>query len=168
VYLDDRYGLGIDSFLEQGANVHVKTNMLAIMLVAIHKGFWQADERTRRELGEAFATLVSSNGLPGSGHTRPDHPMIEWLLPQLTPNARDALQARLEAARREPQQITKAPSTISEIMPEAAEQPVEQPEVQGEGDVSASQYLWLAALILPLLLGIGIWRGRGTPSRGGV
>ncbi|NKQ10544.1 cobaltochelatase subunit CobN [Pseudomonas sp. SST3] len=168
VYLDDRYELGIDSFLEQGANVHVKTNMLAIMLVAIHKGFWQADEQTRRELGDAFATLVSANGLPGSGHTRPDHPMIEWLLPQLTPDVRDALQARLHAASREPQPSAKAPSSISEIQPEAAERPVEQSEAQGEGDASASQYLWLAALMVLLLLSLGIWRGRGAPSRGGV
>jgi len=148
--------------------VHVKTNMLAIMLVAIHKGFWQADEQTRRELGDAFATLVSANGLPGSGHTRPDHPMIEWLLPQLTPDVRDALQARLHAASREPQPSAKAPSSISEIQPEAAERPVEQSEAQGEGDASASQYLWLAALMVLLLLSLGIWRGRGAPSRGGV
>ena len=167
VYLDDRYELGIDSFLEQGANVHVKTTMLAIMLVAIHKGFWQADEQTRRELGEAFATLVAANGLPGSGHTRPDHPMIEWLLPQLTPTAREALQARLEAARRETQQHTMAPSAISEIQPEVAEQAVDQAEASTEGDASASQYLWLAALMLLALLGIGVWRGRGAPIGNG-
>ena len=93
--------------------------------------------------------------------------MIEWLLPQLTPTAREALQARLEAARRETQQHTMAPSAISEIQPEVAEQAVDQAEASTEGDASASQYLWLAALMLLALLGIGVWRGRGAPIGNG-
>lgn len=94
--------------------------------------------------------------------------MIEWLLPQLTPSVRDALQARLDAASREPQPSAKAPSSISEIQPEAAERPVDQSEAQGEGDASASQYLWLASLMVLSLLSVGVWRGRGAPSKGGV
>lgn len=167
VYLDDRYELGVDSFLEQGANVHVKTNMLAIMLVAIHKGFWQADEQTRQALGEAFATLVAANGLPGSGHTRPDHPMIEWLLPQLPGDLREALRARLDAALSDPQQRTAVPSAISEIQSADSEPPIEQTEVSAEEGASVSRYLWLAALIVLLLLGIGVWRGRGASFREG-
>jgi cobaltochelatase CobN len=77
------------------------------------------------------------------------------------------LQARLDAAKREPQQTMKAPSSISEIQPDVAEQSVEAQESQGESDTSASQYLWLVALVMLLLLGIGIWRGRRAPSRGG-
>lgn len=163
VYLDDRYELDIEVFLEQGANVHVKSNMLAIMLVAIQKDFWNADEATRRELAEQFATLIAAHGLSGSGHTRPDHPMFEWLLPQLSPPLREALQARLDSAQRDVGQ-TSAPSSISEIQPETTPQPAQQSHAEADGDSRAHQYLWLAAFIVLVLLGLGIWRGRGSRS----
>ncbi len=92
VYFDDRYQLQLDDFLEQGYNVHVKTNMLAIMLVAINKQFWQADEQTRQALATQFAELVAQNGLPGSGHTDPDHPMLPWLEQYLSDENWQALQ----------------------------------------------------------------------------
>ncbi|AUM12522.1 cobaltochelatase subunit CobN [Ketobacter alkanivorans] len=79
VYLDDRYGLGVNTFLEVEHNAHVKANMLAIMLVAVHKQFWQADEQTIQQLAQDFTRLVIENGLPGSGHTDPNHPMMPWL-----------------------------------------------------------------------------------------
>lgn len=79
VYIDDRYELQLDEFLEQGHNAHVKSNMLAVMLVAIHKEFWNADSETTADLAKQFAELVAQNGLPGSGHTDPDHPMLPWL-----------------------------------------------------------------------------------------
>jgi len=166
VYLDDKHALGVDAFLEKGANVHVKSNMLAIMLVAIQKGFWKADEATQHALAERFAALVAEHGLPGSGHTRPDHPMFEWLMPKLSDPLRDALQARLDSALRAVPQ-TNAPSSISEIQPEAADTPQAAPDqTETQSDQSASRYLWLAALIVLLLLGLGIWRGRGPRPRG--
>ncbi|WP_459703654.1 cobaltochelatase subunit CobN [Stutzerimonas marianensis] len=164
VYLDDRHGLGLDTFLEEGANVHVKTNMLAIMLVAIHKGFWEADEPTRRGLGDAFARLVGEHGLPGSGHTRPDHPMLDWLLPQLDPALREPLQVRLEAARRQ-QETSAAPRSIAEIQPESSERPPEAEQAAEGGDSSASQYLWVVAAVFLSLLATGVWRGRGASLR---
>jgi|GEM_PF-4967243 len=75
--LERVHALGIDAFLEKGGNVHVKSNMLAIMLVAIQKVFWKAGKATQHVLAEQFAALVAEHGLPGSGHTRPDHPMFE-------------------------------------------------------------------------------------------
>lgn len=76
VYLDDEHGIGMREFLSHGQNVHVRTNMQAVMLVAAHKGFWQADAGTLKALSESFAQAVVDHGLPGSGHTRPDHPMM--------------------------------------------------------------------------------------------
>lgn len=99
VYLDDRYELQLDSFLEQGHNVHVKTNMLAIMLVAVHKNFWQADEQTRQELAGKFAELVAVHGLPGSGHTDPDHPMLPWLEQYLSAENWQALDSVIHTAK---------------------------------------------------------------------
>jgi len=172
VYLDDRHGLGLDDFLEQGQNVHVKSNMLALMLVAVHKGFWQADEATLRQLGEQFARLVAAHGLPGSGHTSPDHPMLQWLLPQLPAELRSGLEQRLQAAQL-PAPEAPAPSTLSEL------QAVTQDEAAGQGARAdaeggeeegqlADDWLWLVLAGLVSLLGMGVWRGRGPRIAEGV
>ncbi|UAW98684.1 cobaltochelatase subunit CobN [Halopseudomonas nanhaiensis] len=161
VYMDDRYDIGLDTFLEQGANVHVKTNMLAVMLVAIEKGFWEADEATVAELGSQFAQLVGEHGLPGSGHTSPDHPMLDWLEPQLPEALRQALHDRREAAR-QPAQQDSGPSSISEVTLERSEQ--QQPTAEadeGEGGRAMTASALVGLVILLLLLALGIWRGRG-------
>ncbi|MFD2405216.1 cobaltochelatase subunit CobN [Azorhizophilus paspali] len=170
VYLDDRYQLGLTDFLEQGQNVHVKSNMLALMLVAIHKGFWQADAATVRQLGEQFAHLVDAHGLPGSGHTRPDHPMLQWLLPQLPAELRAGLERRLQAAQL-PTSEAKSPSILSELQPAAQDEAAEQDTQADKGENLAQtvdEHLWLALAGLMLLLGLGIWRGRGPRVAKGV
>jgi cobaltochelatase CobN len=99
VYLDDRHGLGLAAFLASGRNVHVKTNMEAILLVAAAKGFWRPAQADLDAVAQDFARLVAQHGLPGSGHTQPDHPMFDWLLPQLPSAQRQAVQQVLNAAR---------------------------------------------------------------------
>jgi cobaltochelatase CobN len=115
VYLDDRYHMGVDRFLEQGANVHVKTNMMAILMVAAQKGFWQADEQTLQQVAQQWADLLLKNGLPGSGHTRPDHPVFQWVMPLLRADQRQPLQAMLDKALVQTQRAPPAPSTVAEL-----------------------------------------------------
>ncbi|SDT25238.1 cobaltochelatase CobN subunit [Halopseudomonas xinjiangensis] len=169
VYIDDRYDIGLDEFLEQGANVHVKTNMLAVMLVAIKKGFWEADEATIAELGERFAALVAEHGLPGSGHTRPDHPMLDWLEPRLSDELRSGLQDRRQAAL-QPVEAESSPNTISEVTLEEQEpgEQRDQPSSDGaaqdgesEADSASPVPVLIGLAIVLLLLAFGIWRGRG-------
>jgi cobaltochelatase CobN len=90
VYFQDRHGLGLDDFLAEGHNVHVKTHMQAIVLLAAKRGYWQADVFTRRSLARDFAGNIIDHGLPGSGHTRPDHPLMDWVADQLKPQQREA------------------------------------------------------------------------------
>jgi len=101
VYFDDSHKLGLPQFLGQGANAHVKAHMLAIMMVAAQKNFWQTDAPTIRRLGGELARLVAKNGLPGSGHTAPNHPMWAWLAPQLDAAEAAALGVTLARARGE-------------------------------------------------------------------
>ncbi len=98
VYIDDRYELDLDEFLEDGHNAHVKANMLAVMLVAIHKAFWNASDETIQQLATEFAELVAANGLPGSGHTDPGHPMLPWLEQHLSAELWQQLAQQIEAA----------------------------------------------------------------------
>ena len=116
IYLEDRHGLGIDEFLESCNKVHVKINIQALLLVAAHKEFWQADTETLQKLSKEFAELVIKNGLPGSGHTRPDHPMFEALASRLDPEQANALKAvLLQAIRPQPNQEQTTPQTVSAL-----------------------------------------------------
>ncbi|KXS53500.1 MAG: Magnesium-chelatase subunit H [Marinobacter sp. T13-3] len=93
VYMRDRHELGLDAFLSEGHNVHVKTHMQAILLLAAKRGFWETDVFTRKRLVRDFARNIANHGLPGSGHTRPDHPLMDWVSDQLEPGEREAFEA---------------------------------------------------------------------------
>ncbi|PRY73444.1 cobaltochelatase subunit CobN [Halomonas ventosae] len=187
VYLDDSHDLGLDAFLEEGHNVHVKTNMEAILLVAAQKGYWEPGDETRDALADQFARHVVESGLPGSGHTRPDHPMLDWIEPRLD----DSLREKFQAARAEaqmpvpedpvqPTRITELhtqseppPETASSAPPavEPQEQKQEQEKAEperdgGEGDPPSWQ-IWLLAGVPMVLFGGGLLHGAlsGTGSR---
>lgn len=168
VYFDDSQKLGLPRFLDEGPNAHVKAHMLAIFMVAAQKGYWQADQATTRRLGTELARLVAKNGLPGSGHTSPRHPMWQWLLPQLDASDAQALGVTLARAQGEPAQaayragFAQTPAVRPQA-PEATAAAAEQPryyEIKPAllPSIAASSF-WLLAL-LPLFLA-GLWRGRG-------
>jgi cobaltochelatase CobN len=50
-------------------------------------------------MGGELARLVAKNGLPGSGHTAPNHPMWNWLKPRIDAADADALGVALARAR---------------------------------------------------------------------
>ncbi len=170
VYLDDRYHMGVDRFLEQGSNVHVKTNMMAILMVAAQKGFWQADEQTLQQVARQWADLLLKNGLPGSGHTRPDHPVFQWVMPLLREDQRRPLQAMLDKALVQKPQTESAPSSVAEINTAGAARDPKASELKAHAtpakDGSASEisaatpqhratWGWLALLAAALALFIG-------------
>ncbi|MGW8394826.1 cobaltochelatase subunit CobN [Pseudoduganella sp. HUAS MS19] len=99
VYFDDAHRLGLPQFLGQRHNAHAKAHMLAIFMVAAEKGFWKTDDATISKMGGELARLVAANGLPGSGHAAPDHPMWQWLSPRLDPADAQALASTLAKAR---------------------------------------------------------------------
>lgn len=93
VYFQDRHDLGLDDFLAEGHNIHVKTHMQAIALLAAKRGYWEANVFTRKALARDFAGNIIDHGLPGSGHTRPDHPLMDWVAEQLEPQQREAFES---------------------------------------------------------------------------
>jgi len=179
VYIDDKLNIELDAFLQQGHNVHVKSNMLAVMLVAAQKGFWQTDQKTLQQLAEQFATLVLENGLPGSGHTRPDHPLYQWLQQHLAEQQYAQLQQLLDATRVDGR-VEQSANVIAEITLQQPEQEAKQYEqkkgtaskTDGEKDAeeqasadTAPPY-WLVLLALLLLI-TGGYRGSRPPIQRG-
>lgn len=90
VYFQDRHEIGLDEFLSRDNNVHVKTHMQATALLAAKRGYWEASWLTLEPLVRDFAQNIIDHGLPGSGHTRPDHPLMDWVSDQLGPAQREA------------------------------------------------------------------------------
>lgn len=146
VYIDDSHGLGLDEFLEDGNNVHVKINMLAILLVAADKGYYTPSQEELQQLAQEFAELVTEHGLPGSGHTRPDHPMMGLVKAQVDAELAAQFAAVLAQAQLEGPAAPSDPTTISEV--ELSE--------SGGGLPTAGLLVGLAVLVL---IGAGVWRG---------
>ncbi len=178
VYVDDRLELGLDTFLAEGNNRYVQTNILAVMLVAIDKGFWKADAETVRQLAERFADNIVEHGNPGSGHTHANHPMYALVKANIAPAKAEALEAALAKSRLEAAaQAEASPSHIQEVSlddlnrsaaddpsPNAADgnAPTADEATDSETETQTSDYLpSLLALALGLLL-LGALRGRAT------
>jgi len=148
IYIDDRYDLGLEAFFDEDSQQPVKANILAIMLVAVQKSYWQTDEKTIRELAEAFASVVIEAGLPGSGHTRPDHPMLDWIGNYLPPETIAQLATVRDSARGDVASQSKPPEMIRELAPV---------EDQPSRSMPA---IWLVLTLTVVLLGTGFLLGR--------
>lgn len=176
VYFQDSHGLGLDEFLEQDHNIHVKTHMQAITLVAAHRGYWEADEAVIDEQARSFAEAVAEHGLPGGGHTRPDHPTMDWVAERLEDeDLRKAFDAVRAAAQIEKSPAPSDPSRITEIksLDESASQQDREPQKESGKEVSddkagesaaeggrAPLLPWLVLLVAALVIAAGVRAGR--------
>ncbi|MBL8270431.1 cobaltochelatase subunit CobN [Steroidobacter sp.] len=165
VYVDDSYGLGLDEFLEQGSNVHVKTNMMAILLVAAEKQFWQTDEATLQQLSQQWVDLLLQHGLPGSGHTQPDHPVFQWVQPYLRADQIEPLKQMLERARVDAK-AASSPTTLTELQP-ADKDSQQSVEAQAASSGGGSPWVLLTLMAgVAVLLSAGYFRGRHVAPKG--
>ncbi|GHF77810.1 cobaltochelatase subunit CobN [Thalassotalea marina] len=177
IYIDDRYQLDLDSFLAEGHNAHVKSNMLALMLVAIQKEFWQASEQTIQDLAQQFSALVAQHGLPGSGHTDPDNPMLPWLEQHLSAQEFQAIASAIKSAKGDIEQSETEVHRISELTVEqdsnsltkksdtsqpnaASEQKSPKSQEQQAGGEQTSQWLWWLTLGVLLVIVAGFYRSK--------
>jgi len=171
VYVDDSLNVGLDEFLKDSHNVHVQTNILAVMLVAIDKGFWQTDDATKQQLAEAFANNIIEKGIPGSGHTHANHPVYDFVKPLLDSEQAQKLEQTLAASRMSYQQDVsdQAPVRIQEIDLQSAEQQQKDQiadeqsseEITEETEsVASDNYLYAVLVFAFLLMLIGFIRAR--------
>ena len=161
IYVDDSLNIGLDEFLKDNHNVHVQTNILAVMLVAIDKDFWQTDEATKLQLAEAFAKNIIEKGIPGSGHTHANHPVYDFVKPLLDSEQANKLEQTLTASRINYQQdeSQKAVTRIQEIDLQQSDSPkqveaqeTEQNAEKNETEVSNADNYMVALLAFAVLL----------------
>lgn len=158
VYVDDKLKLDLDKFLSEGHQVHVQTNMLAVMLVAIEKDFWKADEKTKKELANKFANNIIKHGIPGSGHTHANHPIYDFVKFQVDKELANKLENVLVQSRMKKKDITQETSSIKEIVIEKKDEQTDekvnkQTEKSNQNDNSYLKYLMIFAILL-LILGL--------------
>jgi len=185
VYIDDRYDLQLDKFLEKGHNAHVKSNMLAIMLVAAHKGFWNADKQTLEQLAENFAKLVQLNGLPGSGHTDPDNPMLPWLEQHLSAKQWQAIAQAIASAQGDNTQTApEEEHRIAELIVKTPEHKQKEKQKENSSTDNKTQqkaqehaqeennqatdnttWHWWLTLALIIFISAGVYRGYAKAKR---
>ena len=160
VYLEDGHGIGLTKFLDQGENANVKANLEAILLVAAHQGYWAPSKAQLRALAEDFTRIVREHGLPGSGHTRPDHPVMQFITQQLGESDRRALAHVLAEARKPVAPKLAQASTVSEVST-ARDAPTDTGSQASAPSASgfASHARWLIAALMMFLVG-GYLRGR--------
>jgi cobaltochelatase CobN len=173
VYIDDSLNVGLDEFLKENHNVHVQTNILAVMLVAIEKDFWQTDEATKQQLAEAFAKNIIEKGIPGSGHTHANHPIYDFVKPLLDAEQANKLEQTLAASRMNYDEVNQdnSPTRIQEIDLQQPEQESEQQkETQAESQSEqvsedseldgVDNYLYAVFAFALLLMFAGLVRSR--------
>ncbi|MEH6448245.1 MAG: cobaltochelatase subunit CobN [Oleispira sp.] len=141
VYVDDSLNVGLDDFLKDSHNVHVQTNILAVMLVAIDKGFWQTDDATKQQLAEAFAKNIIEKGIPGSGHTHANHPVYDFVKPLLETEQAEKLEQTLAASRMNYDVVNEevSPVRIQEIDLQPEPQPEQQVDQQEATDPTSTE-----------------------------
>jgi cobaltochelatase CobN len=68
VYVDDKHGLGMAEFFDDNSPFAYQ-DMTARMLETVRKGYWKADDATRRRLLEEYVGSVNRHGVGCAGHT---------------------------------------------------------------------------------------------------
>ena len=147
VYVDDKLNLKLDEFLSSNHQVQVQTNMLAVMLVAIQKDFWKADEQTQKQLSEKFAKNIIEHGIPGSGHTHANHPIYDFVKSKVDKETSQKLENILAQSRIEKVVEKQNVTSIQEIKLEEQNKQNEQ-EKQEIEDNNMKYLLIFAGLIL--------------------
>ncbi|WP_397571724.1 cobaltochelatase subunit CobN [Schlesneria sp. T3-172] len=64
VLIDDKLNLRLPDWMDRN-NPYAYQDSMAVMLEAMRKGYWQADEQTRQQVARAYAENVARHGMSG-------------------------------------------------------------------------------------------------------
>ncbi|MHB9138389.1 MAG: cobaltochelatase subunit CobN [Victivallaceae bacterium] len=84
VYIDDRHKLGVKAYFEQ-KNPYALQEMTAVMLETIRKGYWNADQSTRKQLAELHVKLIKDHK-PGCSGFVCDNSKLQTMISSLLDN----------------------------------------------------------------------------------
>ena len=83
VFLDDKYGLGLKDWFNQGQNAYSLIEITGTMLTAAQKGFWQADAATLKLVADTWAKAVIQHGPACCDCSCGNISMMKWTMMNL-------------------------------------------------------------------------------------
>ncbi len=94
VYVTDTLGLGVPQWLDD-ANPFASQEVLAVLLEAARKGFWEADRGDLEHLALSYADSLDRHGASGSVRTTGNRPFEDFVEARVAASARPELVASL-------------------------------------------------------------------------
>lgn len=79
-YYNDRYGLGVREWLNQGNNAYSFISLSGTMLTAAYEGYWDADEATIRDIANGWAQATIAKGVACCDCSCGNVAMMEWAI----------------------------------------------------------------------------------------
>ncbi len=98
VYIDDKYGLGVTDFLNNGYNSYAMISMTGTLLTAAHESKWKTDDDTLRKVANIWAQNVIDNGVACCDCSCGNVLMMDWSLKFINPDLMSRLKAKLYQA----------------------------------------------------------------------
>ena len=77
-YYQDKYGLGVKSWLQTGNNAYSLISMSGTMLSSAFEGYWDADDATIRDIANTWAQATVANGVACCDCSCGNVAMMEW------------------------------------------------------------------------------------------
>ena len=109
--------------------------------------------------------MIIKNGLPGSGHTHPDHPVYDWVAPRLTAEQLQDLKAVLDNARIVEKPQDSQVTTIAEVQYDESDEIKKQENLAEVAGIQKGlvEHQWLVWSTIAGLILAGVYRGRQKP-----
>ncbi|MFM5882497.1 cobaltochelatase subunit CobN [Methanobrevibacter gottschalkii] len=135
-YYKDKYNLGVKDWLMSGNNAYSLISMSGTMLSSIHKGYWNADDATIRDIANTWAQATVKNGVACCDCSCGNVAMMQWAVQYVNPDILAQLLPKLYDATENPVFLnnTHNPNT----KPENNNDPQVEPSTPNPTDGSSS------------------------------
>jgi cobalamin biosynthesis Mg chelatase CobN len=165
----------IDVLLQMSGLFRDTFPLVARMLEAVRKGYWQAPEKTSRKLAAEYAVNVVEKGVACCDHTC-NNPLLNEMVVNLIPLpgvlSPDIVEKfRLAVARMANKPLAQQAAAASPAAADAAADPERSDTVEGDKmtemnrsddatELTSSGVQWAASLFVLLIIGLFLWGSR--------
>lgn len=111
-YYNDKYGLGVTSWLKSGNNAYSLISMSGTMLTTIQEGYWNADDSTIRSIANTWAQTTVQSGVACCDCSCGNIAMMQWAAQYVNPDILAQLLPKLYEATKNPVFLNNTQNTV--------------------------------------------------------